>query len=253
MMKKIIINADDFGINEEVTSEIKAAITNGVISSTTVMANGLCLKEVEKFSADHPEVSYGIHLCLSEFDSLTKSESLYKAGLTDENGRFIRKAIFHIKNFKDADVRRSIKEELNAQIDVVSSLGFKISHADSHHHIHTIYPLKDIIADVLQTRGIHKVRIEESFQTWRSRRHIALWLQQLLVNRFYSTRFITTNAFYSYNDYLKYGIQYSESIVELMCHPGHSALIYRKEMESVYAKKALMNDEIQLISYNDIY
>ena len=35
------------------------------------MANGKSLQLVEKIVHDHPEISYGAHLCMDEFDSLT--------------------------------------------------------------------------------------------------------------------------------------------------------------------------------------
>ena len=130
-MIKVIINADDFGINDVVTREIERMIVVGAISSTTIMANGSCLEEVKRFVQMHPEISFGAHLCLSEFSSITKSDVLHQYRLTNEQGMFTHKAIFKIKHF-DVQLRKAIKDELSAQIDVVKSLGVHISHADSH-------------------------------------------------------------------------------------------------------------------------
>ena len=46
-MARVIINADDFGINPIVTSEIERMIELGIVTSTTIMANGSCLDEVK--------------------------------------------------------------------------------------------------------------------------------------------------------------------------------------------------------------
>lgn len=252
-MKRIIVNADDFGINEVVTAEIERMVKLGAISSTTVLANGTCLDEVKRFASSHPKVSYGVHLCLSEFGSITKSVGLHRAGLTDEKGDFVHKAIFRLKNLGDEEVRKSIKEELNAQIDVVSELGFSISHADSHHHVHTIYSLRDIFAEVLKDHRLNKLRIEDDFRTLRMKAHVRLWMRQRNLNKFYKSLFSTTDAFYSYSDYLKYGISKDEEvIVELMCHPGHPGEIYREEMCFVEAKEALKGNNFKLISYNEL-
>lgn len=250
-MKQLIINADDFGINEAVTSEIERMIELQAITSTTVMANGKCLDEVRHFAPFHPEVSFGVHLCLSEYTSLTRSDALCQAGITDDEGKFIHKAIFDIKSFTD-DGKRAIEDELNAQIDVVSSLGFPLSHADSHHHVHTIYSLRQLFAEVLQKRGIEKVRLGTGFYGWRSRRHLVLWLQRVKLNKFYKKHFATTDAFCSYASYVKSGVQYNNAIVELMCHPGHSGKTFVDEMGLVASKKALSGD-IKLISYNDLH
>jgi predicted glycoside hydrolase/deacetylase ChbG (UPF0249 family) len=251
-MKRIIVNADDFGINEVVTSEIERQMLLDNVSSTTIMANGSGLDEVKRFACQHPEFSYGVHLCLSEFASLTKSEGLFRSGLTDENGEFVHKAIFHLKNLKDNLVQNAIIEELNAQIDLVSSLGFPLSHADSHHHVHTIYPLRELFADILMKHGIRRIRLGGGFRTFRMRRHLILWLQREKLNRFYNTQFSTTDAFFSYEDYLRNGQCCGGDIVELMCHPGHPNQLFCKEMKLVESKEALKNKDIKLITYNDI-
>lgn len=251
-MKQIIINADDFGVNETVTSEIERMIEKECVTSTTVMANGKCLEEVERFAALHPEVSFGAHLCLSEFDSVTKNEGLYRAGLTDENGIFIRNAIFSLKNLEDLNVQKAIKEELNAQIEVVKSLGFPVSHADSHHHVHTIYPLRMVFVEVLKEQGIQKIRLGMNYQ-FHSRIHVKGWLHREWLNRLYRKNFATTDAFYSYAGFVKYGYKHKrEKVVELMCHPGHPAERYQAEMKQVQECEHNKANEVKRISYLDL-
>lgn len=252
-MKQIIVNADDFGINFSVTSEIERMIEAKAVSSTTVMANGACLEEVARFAQLHPEASFGVHLCLSEFDSLTKSETLYRVGLTNDEGRFVPKAIFQCKNLDKENVRKAIRDELNAQIDVVSSLGFKISHADSHHHVHTIWPLREVFADVLKEREIKKVRLGGDYSTFRMKAHIVGWVRRRMLNKYYQENFITTNSFCSYREYvLAKRVQNSGDVIELMCHPGHPGTIYREEIKIVESKAALKSPDIKLISYNEL-
>lgn len=252
-MKRIIVNADDFGINEVVTAEIERMVELGVVSSTTVMANGSCLDEARRFATLHPEVSFGIHLCLSEFDSVTKSESLYRVGLTDEDGRFIHKAVFGLNNFNNTELKKAIRDELNSQIDIVSSLGFTISHADSHHHVHSIYPLREVFSEVLRSRGIKKIRLGRDFLTFRMKAHLRQWIQRVKLNIFYSSQFTTTNAFYSYSEFMKCNQNRNdEKIVELMCHPGHLEQSFRNEMLMVEAREALEGENIKMISYNEL-
>lgn len=250
-MKQIIVNADDFGINEVVTTAIEHHITEGRVSSTTVMANGSCLDEVKRFATSHPEISFGVHLCLSEFDSLSKSEELRRAGITDEQGQFVYKAIFGQNNLAEDFVRKAIKKELNAQIDVVESLGFKISHADSHHHVHTIYPLKELFSEVLHKRGITKLRLGGDFRTVRMRLHLQQWMQRRQLNNYLRHEFTTTDGFFSFAEFQEAGmpIQNGETI-ELMCHPGHPGAKFRAEIERMEQTKR--PDDIQIISYNEL-
>lgn len=249
-MKRIIINADDFGINEIVTKEIERMVESGAITSTTIMANGQCLDEVKRFALVHPEISFGVHLCLSEFDSITKSPVLIKYGLVDHEGKFIHKQIFRIRSFND-ELKEAIKDELLAQIDVVRSLGVNISHADSHHHVHTIYPLRRIFSEVLQAKGINKIRIGGDFNSWRSRLHLLLWIQRIRLNNYYRSNFSTTDKFFSYGKYLSLHENVEDNIVvELMCHPGHQGAQYQKEMDDVERKEVTLNNN--LINYYEL-
>lgn len=251
-MKKFIINADDFGINEIVTSEIERMIENSCVTSTTVMANGKCLDEVSRFASLHPEVSFGVHLCLSEYESITKSKGLYRAGLTDERGFFIRKAIFKLDNLNAAEVQTAIKEELNAQVEVIKDLGIPISHADSHHHVHTIYPLRKVFFEVLKEQAIGKVRLGASIPL-HSRIHLNNWLSREWVNSFYKKNFVTTDAFYSYANYFKRRPRHKKDfIVELMCHPGHPAVHFQEEMKLVANNEIKSANEVVIINYNDL-
>lgn len=248
-MHRIIVNADDFGVNQAVNREIERMIVEGAISSTTIMANGACLEEACSFAKTHPTVSYGVHLCLSEFDSITKSPILQKYGVTDKNGRFIRMAIFHLSKFP-AELLCAIKEELLAQIRMIESYYLPLSHCDSHHHVHTIWGLQNVFDEVLREEGFTKIRIAWHESTYNKLRHPIRSIKRELIIRFYKKRFKTTDAFYSYADYMGVAIKDPHREVELMCHPGHPK--YTTEYESVQHKKALAGGGISLITYNDL-
>lgn len=251
-MKQLIINADDFGINKIVNNEIEKLISSGAISSTTIMANGASLEEASIIAKRHPEISYGVHLCLSEFESLTKSKFFFRAGLTDEKGFFIKKAIFHSKVLEDDTLQRALSEELHAQIDVVSSMGIKISHADSHHHVHSLYSLRHVFADVLNRRGINKLRLCYGYNTLRSKLHFYKYLRHVALNNFYRRQFLMTDFFYDYSSFFKSAQLLKDGqTIELMCHPGHPANHYKQEMQLVETKQVL-SDKIQLITFNDL-
>ena len=248
-MKNIIVNADDFGINEVVTSEIERLIEKGCVTSTTIMANGTCLDEVKRFAASHPEVSFGVHLCLSEFASITKSEGLRKAGLTDENGVFIKKAIFSLKNLEDRSVQKAIKDELCAQIEIIKALGFTISHADSHHHIHTLYPLHTVIEEVLRSNGIKRIRLCVGFNTLRSKAHVLNYIRHIKLNRYYKSHFITADGFYGFQSFVSERVPLRDGqVIELMCHPGHPSERYKREMLLVESNRLSFQDT-QFVSY----
>lgn len=282
---KVIINADDFGINKIVTSEIERMIELKIISSTTIMANGECLDEVKRFAILHPEISFGVHLCMSEFSSITKSPILNKYGLTDEFGIFIKHAIFGLSLFPE-ELKYAIKEELRAQIRVIKNLGIHISHADSHHHFHTIYQLKSVVNDVLKEFGIEKIRLGTSVEPiniikqklfkqnvntgtktilsnsvvfpnksliTRALKGVQMVIYRTLLNAYYKRRFKTTDSFYSYKSFHDKQIKTAKNcLIELMCHPGHPGAVYIEEMNIVKQKSIFKDNSIQLITYNEL-
>lgn len=249
MQTKIIINADDFGINVQVTNAIIDSIDKGYVTSTTIMSNGSCLQQALEYSKLHPTISYGIHFCLSEFDSLTKSEVLYKYGITDISGRFIKNAIFNVKEINH-ELSQALKDELQAQYDRLYSMGFSISHADSHHHVHTMPQLHSIFLELLKKNHIKKVRIPVRMRLLSAIRHPFVYIQNRNVTNSYKKNFITASYFSSCRFYLQNPVNCN--VIELMCHPGHSGQQYKNEMIM------LMNDNHKnilkqnMISYNEI-
>lgn len=286
-MKRIIINADDFGINDKVTTEIEKLIKKGAISSTTIMANGKSLVLVEKIVKEHPEISYGTHLCMDEFDSLTGSEILYKYGLIDKDSKFIRGVIFEIKQFP-YELKEAIKSELSAQIDKLLSMGIHISHIDSHHHFHTIYALKDVISYVMDKYKIEKVRLCNNISIFQilknnisnknkthrnfaavsvgNMKRMSVFSKLLsliktkyfifLINKYYTNKYKVTSGFESYSSFFnneKIRKQYKDNqCIELMCHPGHSGKQYKKEAIEVSEMLLVNSSNYQLISYNEL-
>lgn len=248
-MKRIIVNADDFGINERATLEIEKAIESGSVSSTTIMANGACLNEVASFAQAHPEVSFGAHICISEFGSITKSPVLKKYGIMDDRNQFVKYAVFNLRRFPQ-ELLDAISDEIHAQIKILKSLAIPLSHCDSHHHSHTIYGLHKVFRDAVKEEGFDKMRIAREVATYTLFRHPIYAQKQLFINRFYKKNFTTTDYFCSYAEYMSSKGNDCDGIIELMCHPGHDH--FADEYKMVMDKKAIANKDVKLISYLEL-
>lgn len=285
----IIINADDFGINDKVTTEIEKLIKTGAISSTTIMANGESLDLAKKIVSAHPEISYGVHLCIDEFDSITGSKILYRYGIIDNDNKFIKGAIFNIKQFPK-ELKEAIRDELSAQIEKLLNMGFPISHIDSHHHFHTIYELKGVISLLMDKYKIEKVRISSNIPVFqilnnhisksnpnqeqesvttestgnKTKKSIICRAMSLIktiyfklkINKYYRKKYKVTNGFESYSSFLNYmnvRKRYKKKqYVELMCHPGHLNKQYEIEANEVSKMLIINNSNYKLISYNEL-
>ena len=235
---KIIINADDFGLDEIRTKTIEDYINRGLISSATIMANGECLEEAFRFAKEHPEISFGIHLCLTEYGSITKSAVFKKYGITDDNGIFVKKAILKIKKLP-RDLEVAVKEELCAQIKKIQDSGLTISHADSHHHVHTYPQIYKIVIDVLKEYKLRKVRIAAEFPLLRKIRRFNRWVKFCKIQHSLKKKFVTTEYFMSLGDYK--AATYKDS--------GHHNQKYVDEMQLI---EDGLFDNIKLSTYYEL-
>ena len=63
-MKRLIINADDFGLSPGVNRGILEAFKDGILTSTTMMVNMEHFDEAVEIAHRHPDLPVGIHLSL---------------------------------------------------------------------------------------------------------------------------------------------------------------------------------------------
>lgn len=157
-MKKIIINADDFGYSTAVNLGILEAFKNGVLTSTTLMANMPGRDEAIELAKKNRDLGVGSHLVLTCGTPMTVNKTL-----TGKNGTF-----FNLKEYKlyrsmmDAD---EIFNEWCCQIDYLKNNGIKLTHLDSHHHVHTFpenYEITKKIAEKYQLCFRNSYGLEES-------------------------------------------------------------------------------------------
>ncbi|AXU28994.1 TPA: chitin disaccharide deacetylase [Clostridioides difficile] len=159
-MTKIIINADDFGYCEAVNYGIISAHNNGIVRSTSMMANMPGVEHGVGLLKENKTLNCGVHMTLSCGRPLLSNLKT----IVDKDGFFIRRITDEIIEKMDCD---EIYRELCAQIDRVKGLGIDISHLDSHHHIHTLVSLKPLIEKIvtkynLPIRGGFEYNLEYS-------------------------------------------------------------------------------------------
>lgn len=147
-MKKIIVNADDFGLSTSVNQAILDVYQRGNLTSTTLMVNMPGTQEAVQIAKAHSGLSVGLHFCLTEGRALTKVSSL-----TDEQGMFFsrQKLIARCAAGKVhlADIRR----EFQAQVDFFPKNGLTLAHIDSHQHCHMMPVVFFAILGQINTLG----------------------------------------------------------------------------------------------------
>lgn len=216
-MNKYIINADDYGLTENCTKAIAEAFEKGLITDTTACANG---EYIEKAFGLAKEKGFwenvGIHINLTEGKPLT--EGIAKDPFFCENGIFHGK-IDRLKKPTNEQLS-TMKAEVTAQVEKLQSLGYSISHADSHHHIHTCVYLEETLKDVLFHFGIKKIRIHRNIgKIPFYKRVVKNWC-----NRKLRKQGFTTCQYFGGADDLPLWIRKpKKGICEIMVHPDYDA------------------------------
>ena len=137
-MKKLVVNADDFGFTKDVNSGIVAAHREGILTATTLMANGTAFDDAVRLAREVPTLDVGVHLVL-----------VGKAPYPHTVGGLIRALAAHrIKPY----------DELRAQIVRIQDAGLKPTHLDTHKHTHLLPPVLDAVVRLSEEYRIPWVR-----------------------------------------------------------------------------------------------
>lgn len=208
-MLKVIINADDFGLTQSCTEAIAQSFRDGLITDTTLVANGAAFDEAAQLGATEFIDKIGIHFNLTEGKPLTESIKLLPAFC---NNGFFHGMINRAKLLNKLE-RQAVYEELSAQCHKVIKAGIKITHADSHHHIHTGIFFAPIVFKVCRENGIKTIRLHRNIGS-------ISWLKKIvkvLYNFILKKSFRTTDYMGGADD-----IDYKRTLkgtVEIMVHP----------------------------------
>lgn len=156
-MKWLIVNADDFGLTVGVNQAILDGHLHGIISSTSLLANGEAFDSAVTLLQQAASLSVGVHLNLTEgkpvaaacsIPSLLNSQGL----LTKTAGSLWRGIIFRQVSALD------IEKEFRAQIEKVLAAGIVPSHLNGHKHVHALPCTRKITMGLAREYGIPAVR-----------------------------------------------------------------------------------------------
>ncbi len=212
-MKRLIINADDFGFTRDVNAGIIEAHSNGVLTSTTLMANGDAFEDAVKLARQYPKLDVGCHLVLVQGRSVIDGEPLAQT-LREVLARLVQK-------------RLNAYHELRAQIGRILDAGIRPTHLDSHKHTHIVPAIFGVVLRLAEEFSIPYVRLPMDRTTpyagWvcarvdplyrkAARRRRVCMTDHFLGYRLTGT--LTEASLLRALPYLK------EGTTEFMCHPG---------------------------------
>lgn len=157
--KRFILNADDFGLSKSINKAVLEGYEHGLLKSVSLVANGTAFDEaINDILPQCPELGVGIHLNIVEGKALCSDLNL----LTDSNGNFCNsylQLLLKAYNPKEKDFFDQLEREFRRQIEKIMSKT-KVSHIDSHVHIHSIPRIFDMVCRLAKEYGIKQVRTQ---------------------------------------------------------------------------------------------
>ncbi|HMD31452.1 MAG TPA: ChbG/HpnK family deacetylase [Candidatus Acidoferrales bacterium] len=157
-MKRLIVNADDFGMAPGINRAILESHRSGIITSTSLLANGESFDEAVAGARLTPALGIGVHLNLTQGRPLSDPSAL--GALVNPSGEFLGNAerlYFHMVTGHIA--MDAAERELRAQIERVQDAGIQPTHLDGHQHVHMWPPLFSLTARLAAEYGLAGVRI----------------------------------------------------------------------------------------------
>ncbi len=251
-MKRLIVNADDFGRTSGVNDGTLEAHRVGIVTSATVMILERAAPEgIRQALQRAPRLSLGLHFVITGGGTPASAPSAVPT--LAPGGKFVRSA----KDLPDLLPPEEIRRELCAQLVVFEVLvGKPPSHLDSHHHSALHPSVQPVFAEVAKERGL---RVRASNPWARAElRELELSTPDYFLDSFYGEGATLENLRSLLEDL-------PEGTSELMCHPGYAdqpllaGSSYAKEREREFeilcdpAVRALVNENgIELISFDQL-
>ena len=156
-MKQLIINADDFAMTPGINRAIAECHRNGILTSTTIIANGDAFDDAVRRLAELPSLAVGVHLNLSQGRPASPADEI--PTLLDSRGELFLKPARLLHRLASNKVRPAhIERELRAQVRLAIQAGISPDHLDGHLHTHVVPGVREIVIGLAREFGIPAVR-----------------------------------------------------------------------------------------------
>ena len=166
-MKNLIVNADDLGWTEGVNRGIVEAHRRGLVTSTSLLANGRAFESALAAAISNPQLGIGVHLNLSDGPPSAPADEV--RGLLNEAGELEEGPESLLLRIASRSLAlEEVEQEWDAQIGKVRATGIEPTHLDGHKHVQMLPGLFAIALRLAKRHGIAAVRVSHETSRLRS-------------------------------------------------------------------------------------
>jgi len=250
-MKKVIVNADDFGISKAVNRGIIEAFREGILTSASFMSNMPAFKDAVFHCRKNDNLGVGIHLNLNlgrpllpprQVKTLVNSEGLFLSNYY----QFIK--LLYLKKINLFE----IEKEFRTQIEKVKNENIELDHINSHLHVHMFPQIFKIVIRLAKEYSIPAIRFSNERLRFgiannyyplapRNRQQIGRYFYDfrkvllLKILAGFDKKFLESSGLYNpdyffgaflmgqmrFEQYVKIFDIIKDSCTEIACHPGY--------------------------------
>jgi len=193
-VRRLIVNADDFGFTAGVNRAIVEAHTHGIVTSSTLMANGRAFEDAVRLAKSVPRLSVGCHVVLIDGEPVLDARLLPSITSAHSTGNRFRDRLqfFAVRALAGRLDSDEIEAEASAQIRKLQSAGVSVSHLDTHKHTH-LFPA--VLRPLLRAaRGCGVRAIRNPFGPRKPLKSSELLARPSLWTRYAEVRILSTLA-----------------------------------------------------------
>lgn len=156
-MRQLIVNADDFGMAPGINRAIVEAHQRGIVTSTSLLANGAAFADAVEVARGEPGLGIGVHLNLTEGRPVAREPEV--PTLVDDRGMFRHGPSSLAIGLALGRIRlEEIEREMCAQVRKVLAAGIRPTHLDGHKHIQMLPQIFPLAARVAREYGVRAMR-----------------------------------------------------------------------------------------------
>jgi hopanoid biosynthesis associated protein HpnK len=137
--RRLIVNADDFGLSHSVNEAVVRAHREGILTTASLMVNEPGFAEAMAFANENPRLGVGLHLTLLMGHAALPPEKI--PGLVNAQGEFSHSPVgVGLNYFFKGSLREQLRAEIHAQFEKFHATGLTLDHVNGHLHLH-LHPL----------------------------------------------------------------------------------------------------------------
>jgi predicted glycoside hydrolase/deacetylase ChbG (UPF0249 family) len=228
-MKKLIINADDFGYRTEINRGIIYAYQNGVVTSTSLFVEREGTDDALRLARENPALGFGLHLDLDRFFEVDHGFGVIVDWATPR------------------PAPDEIRTEIKRQIEKYFSFGLSMDHMDSHHHAHLHPAVFPLVCSLVKEFKIPAIRFFRKF-----------YGEEAEYDRMKEV--VNASGLQTVDHFIEgwyWGnVDEPYQVAELMTHPGYGELWREAELAHCcqpQLKQYFFDQKIDIIRFSEIF